>query len=142
MVPDVWGRSSIMPMTDWFDRLFGGWPTYSAEAGSWTPRVDVHETDREIHLYVEVPGVNREDVKVEIKNNVLTISGERKPEPENEKSEYTHVERNYGKFDRTFALPNTVKSDSIGAAYKDGVLTVTLTKTEKAMPKEIAVEVK
>lgn len=135
-------RSSLPNMADLFDRFFFGWPTYSGEGGTWAPRVDVHETDKEIHLYVEVPGVNKDDIKVEVKNNVLTISGERKQQPKGEKAEYSRVERNYGKFERSFGLPDTVKADSIGANYKDGVLTITLQKTEKAMPKEIAVEVK
>ena len=140
---DIMKSSSAFPsMADWFDRFFFGWPIYSGEGVTWAPRVDVHETDKEIHLYIDLPGVNKDDIKVEIKNNVLTISGERKQMPKGEKAEYSRVERNYGKFERSFGLPDIVNTDSIGANYKDGVLTVTLQKTEKAMPKKIAVEVK
>jgi HSP20 family protein len=135
-------RSSYPTLQDWFDRMFAGWPTYSETEFVWSPRVDVHETDREIYLYVELPGVKREDVKVEIKRSVLTISGERKQEAHAEKSEFSRTERYYGKFERSFTLPETVKNDSIGANLRDGILTVTLQKTEKAIPKQIEVEVK
>ena len=145
MVPDILRKGSLFSPSreDWIDRFFYGWPTFSEQGEFWSPRTDIQETDREIFIDVELPGIRKEDVKVEIKNNVLTISGERKKEHADEKeAEYCCTELMYGKFERSFGLPDIVKSDSIRANYKDGILTITLEKSEKAIPREIAVEVK
>jgi len=146
MLPEIWrDRGSLLgpSMDDFIEKFFYGWPSF--EKGSdlaWSPRVDVHETDKEILIDVEVPGLDKKDIKVEVKNNTLSISGERKYERKEEKSECCRVERHYGKFERTFGLPDTVQNDKVAATYNNGVLTLTLPKSEKAIPKEINVEVK
>jgi len=109
---------------------------------AWTPAVDIAEHDDEYLVKVELPGVNKEDVKITIESNVLTIRGEKKQEKETKKENYHRVERNYGSFQRSFTLPSTVKSDKIDASYKDGILSISLPKAEEAKPKQIEVKVK
>jgi len=146
MLPDIWkNRGSLLAptMDDFVERFFYGWPAFSKETGlMWSPRTDIAETDKEIIIDMELPGLKREDIKVEVKDNLLTVTGERKQENKSKDSECCRVERHYGKFERTFGIPDTVVADKVAASYKDGVLSLTLQKTEKAIPKEIAVEVK
>ena len=145
MLPQTWrDRGSLLsPSVDeFFERLFYGWPSYEKDTDhTWSPRVDVQENEKEILIDVEVPGLEKKDIKVEVKDDTLTISGERKYEKKDKDSESCRVERHYGKFERTFGLPETVKSDKVSATYKNGVLTLKLPKTEKAIPKEITVNV-
>ena len=127
---------------DLFERVFYGWPALEEHSDIlWTPRVDISETDKEVLLDVEIPGIDKKDIKIEVKDNVLYIYGERKQEKKTEESESWKVERHYGKFERSFGLPETVHADKVTAHYKDGILKLTLPKTEKAKPKEIKVEV-
>ena len=146
MLPSLWRNkgSIIAPsMDDLIEKFFYGWPALERNAEfTWIPRVDVNETDKEIVLDVELPGIDKKDIKIEVKDNTLSISGKRKQEKKTENAESCRVERHYGKFERTFALPDTVLTDNVSAKYKDGILILTLPKTEKAKPKEIAVEVK
>ncbi|MFC1485477.1 Hsp20/alpha crystallin family protein [Candidatus Latescibacterota bacterium] len=146
MLPDLWrNRGSLLAptMDDFVERFFCGWPSFVGDRDlTWNPRTDVNETDKEITIDVEVPGLKKSDVKVEVKNNVLTISGERKKEEKTKNPDYSRIERHFGRFERSFGLPDTVQTDKIAAAYKEGVLTLTLPKTEKAIPKEIAIDVK
>jgi HSP20 family protein len=109
---------------------------------AWTPAVDIDEHDDEYIVKVELPGVNKDDVKITIESNILTLRGEKKQEKEIKKENYHRVERSYGTFQRSFTLPTTVKSDKIDAIYKDGVLQIALPKAEEAKPKQIEVKVK
>lgn len=108
----------------------------------WTPAVDIAEHDNEYVVKVELPGVSKDDVKVTLESNILTIRGEKKREKETEKDNYHRMERMYGSFQRSFTLPSTVRADKIDAVYKDGILTITLPKAEEAKPKQIEVKVK
>ena len=109
---------------------------------SWSPAVDIAERDDQYVVKAELPGVTKEDVKITLENNVLTIHGEKKNEKETKSENFHRVERSYGSFERSFTLPTTVKSDKIDAVYKDGVLQITLPKAEEAKPKQIEVKVK
>lgn len=146
MLPSIWKKNdSILdyPIDDFFDNFFYGLPTFARDSElRWSPRVDVHETEKEIVLDFELPGIDKKDIKVELKNNILSVSGERKQDKKIENSKHHRIERYYGKYERTFTLPDTVQTDKLSAEYKEGVLTLNLPKTEKAIPKEIAVEVK
>ena len=146
MLPSLWRErgSHVGPsLDDFVERIFYGWPSFERDSDlAWSPRVDVNETDKEIILEAELPGIDKKDIKVEVKDNTLSISGERKHEKKTENAGSSRIERNYGKFERTFRLPDTVLSDDVAAKYKDGILTLNLPKTEKTKPKEIAVEVK
>ncbi len=112
------------------------------QLGTWAPAVDIYETEKEIVLKADLPGVKSEDVDIRVENNVLTLRGERKFEKEVKEDNYHRVERTYGAFARTFTLPNTVNSDSIGATFDNGVLHVNIPKREEARPKQIKVAVK
>jgi len=125
-----------------FDSVYRGSREDDYSLSAWTPAVDIVEHDSEYVVKLELPGVNKEDVKITIESNILTIQGEKKQEKETNKENYHRVERNYGSFQRSFTLPTTVKSDKIDAVYKDGVLTVALPKAEEAKPKQIEVKVK
>ncbi len=109
---------------------------------AWTPAVDITEHETEYLVKAELPGVSKEDVKITMQDNILTIRGEKKQEKETKEGNLHRVERSYGSFQRSFTLPATVKGDKIEASYKDGILSVTLPKAEEAMPKQIEVKVK
>jgi HSP20 family protein len=108
----------------------------------WAPAVDVYETpDHALVLKAELPGVKREDIDLKVENNTLTIRGERTRDAELKSDAYHRVERTYGAFARTFALPSTVSTDGITAEFKDGVLTVTLQAREEAKPRQVQIAV-
>lgn len=146
MLPDIWkSRGSLYgpSVNEFVDRLFYGWPAYDQDkARAWSPRADVYENDGKVFLDVELPGLDKNDIKVEVKNNTLTISGERVSQRATEDSQCNCSERIYGKFERSFELSDTVESDKVSAEFKNGILTLTLPKAEKAKAKEIKVEVK
>jgi HSP20 family protein len=129
-------------MNKMFDGVFRGTGDEDYSFSSWTPAVDIAEHDDEYLVKVELPGVNKDEVKLTLENNILTIRGEKKQEKETKKENYHRVERSYGSFQRSFTLPAAVKSDKIDASYKDGILTVSLPKAEEAKPKQIEVKVK
>ncbi len=125
-----------------FDRFFRGFEgEEEVRLAAWSPRVDISETDDEYIVRAEVPGVSKDDVKVTIKENVLTISGEKKQEKETKNENFHRIERVYGSFSRTFTLPGAVKVDKVEAKFKDGVLTIKLPKVEETKAKEIEVKV-
>ena len=106
----------------------------------WEPVCSLKEDDESYTLEAEIPGLKKEDIKISLKNDVLTVSGERKEEKE-KKDKHSHLfERQYGSFCRTFTLPVGVVEDKIDATYKDGILKVVLPKTEEEKVKEIAVK--
>ena len=108
----------------------------------WSPDVDLCETDNEIVVEAEIPGMEQKDINVTIKDNVLTLKGEKKQEKEVKEANYHRVERNYGSFARTFTLPTAVVVDKAQAKYDNGVIRITLPKAEEVKPKEISVQVK
>jgi HSP20 family protein len=120
-----------------FDGNFGRQPSLSKSY----PAVDVLESEDSYLIRAELPGMKREDIKVELKDGTLVVSGERKSEKPAEGVEYRHVERVDAKFWRSFSLPETVKQDGIEATYKDGVLEIRVPKAEKAKPRQIQVTV-
>lgn len=107
----------------------------------WAPAVDIKETKEAFVIEAELPGMKKEDVKVTIQDGVLTIQGERKKEEETGDDKHHRVERVYGSFLRRFTLPENVDEDSIKARFKEGVLSLTLTKAEPKEPKAIEVAV-
>ncbi len=108
---------------------------------TWAPAVDIYETPNELVVKADLPDVNEKDIDVRVENNLLTIRGERKFEKSVSEENYLRVERTYGAFSRSFSLPNTVNAESIGAEYKNGVLTVTLPKREESKPRQVKVTV-
>lgn len=121
-----------------FDEL---WPSQflSAVERPYTPEMDVTETDTAYTVHLETPGMEKGDIKIEFENNILTVSGEKKSVKE-EKGEKVHrIERRYGSFCRSLRFAD-VEGDKINAGYKNGVLDITLPKTEKALPRKISIE--
>jgi HSP20 family protein len=112
-----------------------------ALGGSWAPAVDIFEQDGNIVLKAELPGIEAKDVDIRVENNTLTLRGERKFGGEVKKENYHRVERAYGSFSRSFALPSVVDTEKIKADYRDGVLRVTLPTKEEAKPKQISISV-
>jgi HSP20 family protein len=134
-------------MSNRLSRIFGR-PLPPKEGGKeemtiaeWSPLVDITEDDKEYLIKAELPEVKKEDVKLSIHDNVLSISGERKYEKEEKGKKYHRVERAYGSFMRSFTLPEDADAGKVGAEYKDGILKVHLPKSEKAKPKSIEVKV-
>ena len=107
----------------------------------WQPQVDISETPENFVIVAELPEVKREGIKVTVDKGVLTIKGERRLEKEDKGKKYHRIERSYGSFMRSFSLPESVDETRIQADAKDGVLTVTLAKAAKEMPKTIEVKV-
>jgi HSP20 family protein len=108
---------------------------------SFAPPVDIYEDEHSIMVQAELPGVDEKDVDIRLENNVLTISGERKLENEQKQDNFHRIERSYGRFTRSFTLPNTVDTEHINAQFENGVLKVTMAKREEAKPKQIKIGV-
>ena len=111
-------------------------------AGTWAPAVDIYETPDSIVLQAELPGLSKDDIDIQVRDNVLTLKGERRSEKEVKEGNYLRVERAYGGFQRAFTLPAAVQADKIRAVFKDGVLDVSIPKAEEAKPKQIKIDVK
>lgn len=129
-------------MDDMFSRMLGdfNWPFTTAGTATAWPALDIADRENDILVRAEVPGLNAEDVEISVHGNVLSISGEKKESEEDKKEGYYHSERSYGSFRRDITLPTEVDPDKVNAEMKNGVLTVTLPKAEKA--KTIKVKVK
>ncbi len=108
--------------------------------GTWAPPVDIYETKDKITLKAELPGFDEKQINLRFEDGVLTIEGERKFEKESGDENYHRVERSYGKFVRSFAIPAGVEGDRIAANFSNGVLTVDLPKREETKPKQIRIE--
>lgn len=107
----------------------------------WSPFTDIYEDNDNFKLKVDLPGLNKEDVKITYQDGSLAISGERKQDKETSNSKYHRVERMYGKFYRTFALPQKIKHDNIEAEFANGQLTIVIPKAEEAKPKQLEIKV-
>jgi HSP20 family protein len=136
------GRTLSMQdeMNRMLDTFFRTTPGPVTNGGTWYPASDVRETENEFIVRAELPGVAREDVRINLTNNTLSLRGEKKQETEEKKGNWHHVERTYGRFERTFTLPTDVAADRIKARYQDGVLEIVVPKAEAARPREIPIE--
>jgi len=139
------GFGRLTNLRDEIDRLF---ETPLAELArtsqllsGWTPALDVYEDKDNVYVRAELPGMRKEDIEVSVHNGSLSLSGERKTEDKFKDAETYRAERFFGRFQRTVTLPTPIAVDKIKAQYKDGILTVTLPKTEEAKPKHIDVSV-
>jgi HSP20 family protein len=137
----------LLTTQDRFNRLvnqtlsqaFGG--DEDGKLGTWSPAVDIFETDQNVVLKAELPGVDPKDVEVGVENNTLFLKGQRKFENEVKEENYHRIERAYGSFTRTFALPGSISAENVAADYKNGILTLTMRKREEAKPKTIKINV-
>ncbi len=122
---------------DIVDEFFNGTGNYRKD--NFMPSVDVSETDTQFEVSVELPGMKKEDIAVDLEKGRLTISGERKFKNEEEGKNFHRVETQYGKFSRSFYLPDTIDEDSIKAKYEDGILNITINKSEEKVKKQIEI---
>ena len=128
---------ALVPYSTRTPRMFGrGWDEES-EAGHWHPRSDLIEKPDHYLIHVELPGLERDDISIDVEDNVLTVSGETKQEREEEERGY--YERRYGSFARSFHLPRGIKNDEIDANFKNGLLTVTVPKPEQSISRRIEI---
>jgi len=111
-------------------------------ASTWLPAVDIFETADSIVMKAELPGVSRENIDIQVRDNTLALKGERTFEREVKDENYLRIERSYGAFQRAFSLPTVIQQDKIKAVFKDGVLEVTMPKAEEAKPKQVKIDVK
>lgn len=122
---------------DFFDNRLG-----EREEMQISPRVNIEENENEWTISAELPGVTKDDIKVNFQDGILTLSGEKKLEKEEKDKNYHRIERSYGKFSRSLRITNSIVVDKIDAQFKDGILSITLPKAEEAKPKLIDVKVK
>ena len=137
--------SDLFDIRDQFNRMFDtplqNFLSAEARPGLFAPEVDITGTDNEITITADLPGIDVKDVKIDVRDNVLTISGERKEESEKKEKNCYRSERFFGSFQRSFALPDGLDQEKVKAAYKNGVLTVTIPKSEKVKPKQISIDI-
>jgi HSP20 family protein len=139
-----WQPQALFGFHNDFNRFFEGfrnaWGNGDSRPVAWRPSMDVSETEQAVVVQVDLPGLSREEIKVNVDKNVLTVHGEKRHESEEDEKRFHWTERTYGSFKRSFTLPSAVDAEKISAAYTDGVLTLTLPKTEEARPKEIEIK--
>jgi HSP20 family protein len=133
----------VSTLQEQVNRLFeNSFPSrLDSSLASWAPAVDVHETENELVVTADIPGMNEKDLDVRVESNMLTIGGERKTESNVKDDIYLRVERSYGSFSRSFSLPNAVNTQGIAAEYNNGVLSVRLPKREETKPRQVKVSV-
>jgi len=112
-----------------------------ADLATWAPPVDIYETENELVVKADLPGLEEKGIDVRVTNNALTIRGERKLENDDNEDSYLRIERAYGSFMRSFSLPTTVSFENIRAEYRNGVLTLHMAKREESKPKQIKISV-
>jgi HSP20 family protein len=129
-------------MNRWFGNRLGSFPSLSAlpEGFDFSPTADFQETDKEYILKMDIPGIKKSEVKIEAEGNTLTVSGERKEEREEKTAKRHYTESSYGSFMRSFSLPQPINEKEVKAQYNDGILKVTVPKTEKSHAKTIAIQ--
>jgi HSP20 family protein len=138
MLYNMTTSSPVFGLRREIDRLFDD--AFTRDGFSWTPAVDIKETDSELRVELELPGLKPEDVEITAENGILTIRGEKRSErKENEQSRYHVVERTYGSFMRTFQLPTGVDEDQIGAEFDNGILSLRIPKSALPQPRRIQI---
>jgi HSP20 family protein len=139
-VPNVFSE-----MDDMLKKMWYGFPFHNLEEDmdiGWSPRLDVSETDNNLEIVADLPGMDKKDINVSLEENLLTIKGEKKEERERKDKHYHTIERRSGSFYRAIRLPIEVEKDKVEAAFKDGVLTLRLPKSKEAKKKVAQIEIK
>ena len=139
MVPTRYRQNTLLPIYSLLEEFFGDVnPDRLAQVG-FRPPLDLTEDEGHFYAQLELPGMQKEEIKISLDDNILTIRGEKKKEDFLDKNEYRLVERNYGVFERCFKLPQEIKEDSISAEMENGILKIRIPKTEKVEPRQIAI---
>ncbi len=141
-----WMPRNMLGFRNEFDQLFDSFFNTSVkeETGiaAFAPAVDIEEKEKEFRITAELPGLKKEEIKINIKDNLLAISGEKKNVKKTEDENYHRTERIYGSFQRTFRLPEYADQDNIAAEYKDGILNVSIPKLEESISKNVEIKIK
>lgn len=144
LTPYFANRSLASDLFDEMDRFFDDWgpmPTKQVyDERNFNPACEVAETDEHYLMSVDLPGMKKEDIKIEMSDNVLTVSGERKRDSSGKTQRFQRYERSYGFFKRSFSLPSSIEADKVEARYEDGVLELYLPKTQAAKPRHIEIQ--
>ena len=142
LVPRRESFLSLIPEMDMFDRFFNdlALPEFFGEERVVVPAFDISETEKEYVISGEIPGMDAKDLDITLLDGCLTVKGEKKQEKEEKNENYHRVERHYGSFQRSFRIPDKVKTDKLDATYKDGILKLTLPKAEVSEAKKIEVK--
>ncbi len=123
-----------------FDDVFAGrGEDKDLTPSSWAPSVDIYETENELVLTAEVPGIAEKDIEIRVEDNTLQLRGERKFEKETKEENYHRIERSYGSFYRAFTLPNSIDPESIKAEHENGVLRITMPKRQELKPRTVKI---
>jgi HSP20 family protein len=143
--PARMARRTLSPFPEMLElsRMLQGLPVWGADESTttaWVPPVDIFESGDQIVISLEMPGVRKEDVQVELNDSTLTISGERRLDFEDQRENYHRIERRYGRFARSFTVPPNVDRDGLKAEYHEGILSLRLPKRDEARPRTITVE--
>jgi len=141
LIPRADGFMSLIPRMDMFDLFFNdvGLTDLFNEEGTLMPAINISENEKEYVITSEIPGVDAKDLDVTLTDGILTIKGEKKQENEENEENYHRIERHYGSFERSFRIPEKVKTDKLDATYKDGVFKLSLPKAEVVEAKKIEV---
>jgi len=143
MLPARWDPfRDVLSLQDRINRVFSDYPLRwmgEEPVGTWVPPVDIYERGDDLVVRAEMPGLNRDDIEVNVQSGTLTLKGERKRDQEYSDENVHRIERQYGSFARSFTLPTEVDASRIKAVYKDGVLEINLPKAEAAKPKKVEI---
>lgn len=138
LLPSI--RNSFNDIVDsWFEDVFEPVIPKSILRDNY-PKIDIKESEKEYTVFAEIPGVDKKDIKVDVRDNLVTLSFEKKQEKDEKNENWRVVERSYGKFTRSFTLPEPVKADEAKASYKDGVLKIVLPKEKETKSHQIKID--
>ncbi len=132
---------SIRQLFDSFMDFPKEWDLPARPVGELFPKVDISESPQKYDIRAEIPGMNKEDIKISVNKNVLVLSGEKKEEKKTEDKKYHRIESYYGSFQRSFVLPDGINADKVEASFKDGVLSVVVPKSEATKEKTVEIKV-
>jgi HSP20 family protein len=139
-----WGGRDLSRFQSEADTLLNSLFNWSNPEGLTTmawPKADIYEDQEGLRMQFEVAGLDPNDVKVQINENVITVSGDRKLENEEKKNNYRRIERSYGHFERSFSLPQNLDTERVQAGYKNGVLNISIPRSERSKPRAVQVKV-
>lgn len=131
---------SFRDMDRFLGGLLGQSQSTSLDSREWLPAVDIRETDEAFSFVVELPGLSKDEIEITVEDKVLTLSGERKWDEEQDRNSYRRIERNYGSFNRSFTLPRDVNAEAIEAVSENGLLTVVVPKAPESRPHRIEIQ--
>ena len=139
MVPTHYKKNLFMPMNSLLEEFFGDMVPEGTAQNGFRPLLDLKEDDGYLYAQLELPGMKKEEVKISLEDNILTVRGEKKKQDLIEKEEYRRVERSYGVFERELIFPQEIQQDAIRAEMDNGILKISIPKTGKVEPRQIAI---